>query len=296
MADDAIRVYADGSEEVVYAKEIEEEVPGSHYLCNGIDDDENPCRIPVVLVGRKSGKYFSAKGEQHIAGCNCDKKRDTRMISSMDRIGKKITPDDVYAIIGKGVGARGGGGGRPGGGGGPGGGYGTGIQRPDCRPVMHVFTNPESLRLLVKLLLGKAGKGNYAGTPTSDWLLDASGVARARKNGIPKGSLKIAFAEKTTRWKEFSLPLIEDGSNYERIVLVDAFFYENGRKPTFYILEISHEMAEEILGKEPAKYVIAILSHWYQYGEETDAYISDRERDKHIAILRRSDVSALFGK
>lgn len=296
MSEEAIRVLADDREEPVRAVDIDKELPGSYYICNGIGDDDIPCRVPVTFVARKSGPYFSVKGgRQHVAGCDCDKKRETRMISTLDRIGQKLTQEDVYAALSKGTGERGsGGGGRRGGGGGSGGGTESGKQKIDQRPIMRVFSDPSSLRLLIKLLMSKAGEDDYGGMPASDWLMDGCGVACARENGIPKGSFKIVFAEKTTRWREFSLPIIEDGSNQERIVLVDAYSYEQGEKPIFYIVEMPREVAEKILKMDPAKYVVAIFSRWYLYGTERDVYISDRESDSHIVVLRRSDLSDLY--
>lgn len=295
MSEEAIRVLADGREELVQAVDIDKELPGSYYICNGVGDDEIPCRVPVTFVARKSGPYFSVKGgRQHVAGCDCDKRRETRVISTLNRIGQNLTQEDIYAALSKGTGARGGGSGGRGGGGGSGGGSEPGNQKIDQRPIMRVFYDPRSLRLLIKLLMSKAGEGDYGGIPVSDWLMDGCGAACARENGIPKGSFKIVFAEKTTRWREFSLPVIGDDSNQERIVLVDAYSYEQGEKPIFYIVEMPREVAEKILKMDPAKYVVAIFSRWHPYGTERDVYISDRESDSHIVILRRSDLSDLY--
>lgn len=294
MSEEAIRVSADGREEVVSATENNEAAPGDYYLCNGIGDHEIPCRVLMTYVARKSRPYFSVKGgRQHVAGCDCDKRRETRVISTLNRIGQKLTQEDIYAALSKGAGARGGGSGGRGGSGGSGGGTEQGNQKIDHRPIMRVFSDPRSLRLLIKLLVSKAGEGDYGGISASDWLMDGCGVAYARENGIEKGSLKIAFAEKTTRWKEFSLPIIEDDFGQERVVLVDAYSYEQGAKPIFYIVEMTREMAKKIFEKEPAKYVVAIFSRWYPYGTEKDVYLSARESDSHIAILRRSDLSDL---
>lgn len=294
MAEEAIRVLADGREELVQAVDIDKELPGSYYICNGIGDGEIPCRVPVTFVARKSGPYFSVKGgRQHVAGCDCDKRREARVISRLNQLGKNLTQEALYAQL-TAQNRRAGGGGGGGNGGGNGGANGGAENEIDVRPVVAALRNPDSLRIIVRLLMGKDRTDTFCGIPVSDWLMDGCGVAYARKNGIPKGSFKIVFAEKTTRWREFSLPIVEDDSNQESMVFVDAYSYEQGADPIFYLVEMPRELAEKILKMDPAKYVVAIFSRWHPYGTERDVYISDRESDSHIVILRRSDLSDLY--
>lgn len=291
MSEEAIRILEDGSEEIVQATKLEKEDKAYCYLCNGRDDNGTPCRVTVKLVVNEKSNYFSVKGgKQHISGCSCDKAREARVISTLNRLGKSLTPEALYAAFDRDTRCPRGGGGKRGGGG-SGGGTEPGEQKIDHRPIMRVFSDPRSLRLLIKLLMSKEREEVYGSMPVNEWLLDRYGVVSARENGILSGTLRVAFAVKTARWKEFNLPLEEDPAK-KCLVLVDAYSYEQGKgnDAIFYIVEMSKEMADKILEKDPAEHIFAIFSHWYPYGAENNVYLSDRVSGGHIAIFRRKEL------
>lgn len=292
MADKALLMDETSGELIeVYAKDFD----GSdkkEFFCGGrpIGNPNGPiCMAKLDLVTKKGiGDYFAALSSEshHQFLCEYDMSEEARQIGYLDIMGRDTTMEELLDTFNRpqeGVNERL-----------PDDGERGGIAHQDdftddmevdLRPIERVPINPRAMKGLIELLNHKDPDELYAGSTVKDIFLNGEGIIELREHGLENGSVKIAILHKTSMDRIKSNYRLDFSSrgDIRRVVLTDAFSYDQKEKEQIFILSTS---AYKKIYAAPNDSVVCVFANWKAHPRYSNVFLSvDEVEDGCITIM-----------
>lgn len=251
---------------LIDAKDVDPTDKKCKYQCcggaNGI-----PCAAEMTYIKQRKGEgYFGNlnKNSKHIAGCPFDKSlatkkikhpnitgeglTDDKLITALEKNGKKIHDDFIKGINHTGTIA--GGGGKPA----------KKRDELDMRPRELVTADPKKLPELFNILKNIPEDAMYADMHICRRLINSRAIDGVREAGLGHNSWAVFIVKKTNKATEIR----QDESEF---IFEDAYAYAEKKTPVYFVLRIKEgEVRKQVammLKDKSADTRIIVCDQWY---------------------------------